>query len=73
MEYMPTLQDLQDELDKERNSEDGLSIAEAVEYFTKGNMDVFSRLSNINLDNRIISFNIRILVRAGSGTGTLNE
>jgi len=60
-EYMPTLQDLQDELDKERDSEDGVAIAEAVEYYTKGNMDVFSHLSNVNLDNRIVSFNIRDL------------
>ena len=67
-EYMPTLQDLQDELDKERDSEDGVAIAEAVEYYTKGNMDVFSHLSNVNLDNRIISFNIRDL-----GSGQLNQ
>lgn len=59
--YIPTLLDLQDALDKEKMSEDGRLIAEAVEYYTRGSMNLFSHKSNIDFSNRFVVFNIRDL------------
>lgn len=59
-EYQPTLLDLQEELDKEKDkSEDARKVAEGVEYYTRGSMDVFSHKTNIAVDNRLIVFNVR--------------
>ena len=61
MKYLPTLIDLQRELDEEKvgdNSIDGQFVADSVAYFTYGNMDVFSHQSNVELDNRIVVFNV---------------
>jgi len=60
-EYIPTLLELQDELDKEKNTEDGREIAEAVEYYTRGSMNLFSHKSNIDFGNRFMIFTIRDL------------
>ena len=61
-EYLPTLLDLQDELDKERGTEDGRQMAEGVEYYTRGSMNVFSHKTNVNYDNsRFVVFNVRDL------------
>ena len=60
-EYIPTLVDLQNELDKERDYESGRLIAEAVEYYTRGSMNLFSHKSNIDFTNRFVVFNIRDL------------
>lgn len=59
--YIPTLLNLQDELDKEKATDDGREVAEAVEYFTRGSMNLFSHKTNVNINNRIVSFNIRDL------------
>lgn len=59
--YLPTLLDLQEELDKEKGTEDGRLVAEAVEYYTKGSMNLYSHYTNVNLDNRFIVFAIRDL------------
>jgi len=59
--YIPTLLDLQDNLDKEKGTEDGRKIAEAVEYYTKGSMNLFSHKSNLDFSNRFVVFNIRDL------------
>lgn len=59
--YMPTLIDLQDELDKERDSAEGRAVAEGVEYYTRGSMDVFAHKTNIDVDNRLVVFNVRDL------------
>lgn len=61
MYYIPTLLDLQGELDKEKNTEDGRLIAEAVEYYTRGSMNLFSHKSNIDFSNRFVVFSIRDL------------
>lgn len=61
-EYQPTFMDFQRELDREREySEDGQDIAETVEYYTKGSMNVFAHKSNINLNKRLIVFNTKDL------------
>lgn len=59
--YLPTLIELQKELDKEKTGDspvDGKYVAESVAYFTYGNMNVFSHKSNVELDNRIVVFNV---------------
>lgn len=66
-QYLPTLLDLQNELDKEKKredgspNEDGRLIAEGVEYYTKGSMNLFSHKSNLDFSNRFVVFNIRDL------------
>lgn len=59
--YVPTLVDLQNELDSEKGTEEGRLIAEAVEYYTKGSMNLFSHKSNLNYSHRFVVFNIRDL------------
>lgn len=60
--YLPTLLDLQRELDGEKLvSEDGRLVAEAVEYYTRGSMNLFSHKSNLDFDNRFVVFSIRDL------------
>lgn len=59
--YLPTLIDLQNNLDNEKETEYGRFVAEAVEYYTKGSMDLFSHKTNIDLNNRFIVFAIRDL------------
>ena len=60
--FLPTLKDLQDEVDKEREgSEEGRLIAESIEYYTRGSMDIFSHKTNVNVDNRLMVFNVRDL------------
>lgn len=60
--YTPSLMDFQKELDFEKErSEDGRLVAEAVEYYTKGSMNIFSHHTNVNLGKRIIVFNTRDL------------
>lgn len=60
LEYVPTLVELQRELDKEKTG-DGKLIAEAVEYYTIGSMNLFSHKSNLDFSNRFVVFNIRDL------------
>lgn len=61
-EYQPTLLDLQEEFDKMKDrSEDARKVAEGVEYYTRGSMDIFSHRTNIAVDNRLIVFNVRDL------------
>ena len=59
--YLPTLKNLQDELDKERNSEDGKQIAEGVEYYTRGSMSFLANKTNVEINNRMVVFNVRDL------------
>lgn len=58
---IPTLLDLQEELDKEKEKEDGRLVAEGVEYYTRGTMNLFSHKSNLDFSNRFVVFNIRDL------------
>ena len=61
-ENIPTLLDLQDEFDKEKmNSEEARLLAEGVEYYTRGNMDVFAHKTNVDTSNRLVVFNVREL------------
>lgn len=61
-QYLPTLIQLQDELDKEKaTSEDGRQMAEGVEYYTRGSMDIFAHKTNVGVNNRFVVFNVRDL------------
>ena len=65
-QYLPTLMDLQAEFDAEKEREQtelgtigaASEIAESVEYYTKGSMNLFSHKTNVDLSNRLIVFNI---------------
>lgn len=60
--YMPTLLDLQEVLNsKKSESEDAEKVAEGIEYYTTGSMNVFSHHTNININNRFVVFNVRDL------------
>lgn len=59
--YLPTLIDLQNELDKERNTEEGRQVAEGIEYYTKGSMNIFAHHTNVAVENRLVVFNVRDL------------
>jgi len=59
---VPTLLDLQAELDKEKAvSEDARKVAEGIEYYTKGSMNVFAHKTNVDVENRLVVFNVRDL------------
>lgn len=60
-EYIPTLIDLQNELDKEKDTPDGRVVAEGVEYYTRGSMDVFAHQTNVAVNHRLVVFNVRDL------------
>lgn len=60
--YMPTLLNLQEVLNsKKSESEDAEKVAEGIEYYTTGSMNVFSHHTNININNRFVVFNVRDL------------
>jgi len=59
--YLPTLLDLQNELDREKVSEEGRMVAEGVEYYTRGSMDIFAHKTNVEVSNRLVVFNVRDL------------
>lgn len=60
--YLPTLEQFQDELDKEKNgSTEARKIAEGVEYYTRGSMNMFAHRTNVDINNRLVVFNIRDL------------
>lgn len=61
-DYQPTLVDFQSELNHEAElSEEGNIVAQSVEYYTKGSMNVFAHRTNVDLKKRLIVFTIRDL------------
>lgn len=61
-EYLPTLQDLQKAIAAERmNSTEAAMVAESMEYYTQGTMNVFAQKSNVDYNNRFVVFNIKEL------------
>jgi len=62
LEKIPTLLDFQNELDKRRDeSPDHKAVADGVAYYTRGSMNVFAHKTNVNIDNRLVVFNVRDL------------
>lgn len=60
--FQPTLMDLQTQLDLEgKKSEEGRQVAEGVEYYTRGSMDIFAHHTNVDISNRFVVFNVRDL------------
>lgn len=60
--YIPTLLDLQEKLDsKKENSEDAKQVAEGIEYYTRGTLNIFAHKTNIDINNRFVVFNVRDL------------
>jgi hypothetical protein len=71
-EKLPNLKDLQAVFDShKKESEEARLVAEGTAYYTTGSLDVFSHHSNVNLDNRIVSFNIRDLGKQLMSIGLL--
>lgn len=64
---IPTLLDFQKVL-KTQNEREAVEIALALELYTSGNLDNFSYKTNVDTNNRLITYNIRDL---GSGMQTL--
>jgi type IV secretory pathway VirB4 component len=62
---LPNLYDLQKALDEEASmanaSADAKKLAEGVEYYTRGSMDIFAHKTNVNLNNRLVVFSVRNL------------
>ena len=54
---MPTLPDFYEVLLKQ-DEDEALHIAKALEYYTDDSFDAFSRKTNVNPKNRVVSFNI---------------
>ena len=59
-ENMPVLEDLYNELRKQDEKE-AAYIATALEIYVTGSLNVFNHRTNINIDNRIVSFDIKEL------------
>ena len=58
----PTLSDLQTEFEHEKDGSAAAAlIADAVEYYTRGSMDIFAHLTNVDTASRLVVFNIRDL------------
>ncbi len=59
-EKMPILGDLYDELRRQEEKE-AQYIATALEIYVTGSLNVFNHRTNINIDNRVVSFDIKEL------------
>ncbi len=59
-EKMPVLGDLYDELRRQEEKE-AQYIATALEIYVTGSLNVFNHRTNINIDNRVVSFDIKEL------------
>ena len=62
-EHMPILEDLYNLLleEAQKGKEAANYIASALELYVTGSLNVFNRRTNVNLDNRLVCFNIREL------------
>ena len=59
-ENMPILEDLYDELRRQEEKE-AQYIATALEIYVHGSLNVFNHRTNINIDSRVVSFDIKEL------------
>jgi type IV secretory pathway VirB4 component len=60
IEYLPTLLDFQNCLDKQGETNDvAAQVAQGVQYYTRGSMSVFAHKTNINIENRLMVFSTR--------------
>lgn len=54
---VPTLADLRARL-LDEDTEDATRLADSLEIYTSGSLNAFSRLTNVNVDNRLVSYDI---------------
>ena len=66
----PTLVTLRDELLKQPDAE-AKKLATRMEIFTTGSLDVFAHQTNVNINNRIVSYNIKELKKTLKTVGLL--
>lgn len=59
-ENMPVLEDLYDEL-RRQDEKEAQYIATALEIYVTGSLNVFNHRTNINISNRVVSFDIKEL------------
>lgn len=59
-EKIPTLKDFQDILEQQ-NEKEAKEIALALEIYTKGSLSIFAHKTNVNTNNRLISYDIKDL------------
>ncbi|WP_025718336.1 VirB4-like conjugal transfer ATPase, CD1110 family, partial [Paenibacillus polymyxa] len=57
---IPTLIDFYEQL-KQQEDPEAIEIATALELYVKGNLSVFANKTNINIDNRLVCFDIKDL------------
>lgn len=60
-EKVPIFEDLYNELRNQENNEHAQGIADSIEIFVKGSLSIFNHRTNVNVDNRIVCFNIKKL------------
>lgn len=60
-ENIPIFEDLYNELRNQQNNENAQSIADSIEIFVKGSLSIFNNRTNVDIDSRIICFNIKKL------------
>ena len=70
-ENMPILEDLYNELRRQEEKE-AQYIATALEIYVSGSLNVFNHRTNINIENRIVSFDIKELGKQLKKIGMLN-
>ena len=69
-ENMPILEDLYNEL-RQQEEKEAQYIATALEIYVSGSLNVFNHRTNINIENRIVSFDIKELGKQLKKIGTL--
>ncbi len=57
---MPILEDLYNEL-RRQDEKEAQYIATALEIYVTGSLNVFNHRSNVNIENRVVSFDIKEL------------
>ncbi|MCD8324820.1 MAG: PrgI family protein [Clostridiales bacterium] len=61
-ERVPTLVDLQAAFDRAgEKSAEAKQVADGVAYYTRGSMDLFAHRTNVQINNRLVVFNVRDL------------
>lgn len=71
-ENMPILEDLYNELLQQKdNALDAKIIADALEIYVKGSLNVFNNKTNVDLNNRIVCYDIKNIGRTQEKIGML--
>ena len=69
-EKMPILEDLYNEL-RRQDEKEAQYIATALEIYVTGSLNVFNHRSNVNIENRVVSFDIKELGKQLKSLGML--